>query len=70
MLCFGNHLPQAPEITLGSFRKFAGICKKNNKSVCHGNCFLSYSVESSHHLMAALTPKEAPCQEENITSKT
>jgi hypothetical protein len=28
--------------------------------------FLSYTAESSHHLMAAIIPKEAPCQEENI----
>ncbi len=35
--------------------------------VCRGSCFLSYTAESSHHLMAALT---ALCQEENITLKT
>jgi hypothetical protein len=37
--------------------------------VCRGSCFLSYTAESSHHLMAALTPKDAPCQEENVTLK-
>jgi hypothetical protein len=33
------------------------------------SCFLSYTAKSSHHPMAALTPKERLCQEENITSK-
>ncbi len=26
--------------------------------MCRGSCFLSYTAESSHHLMAAITPKE------------
>ncbi len=34
-----------------------------------GSCFLSYTAESSHHLMAKIISKEALCQEENITSK-
>jgi hypothetical protein len=38
--------------------------------VCRGSCFLSYTAESSHHLMAKIISKEALCQEENITSKT
>jgi hypothetical protein len=32
-----------------------------------GSCFLSYTAESSRHLMAELIPKEALFQEENIT---
>jgi hypothetical protein len=37
--------------------------------LCRGCCFLSYTAKSSHHPMAALTPKERLCQEENITSR-
>jgi hypothetical protein len=35
---------------------------------CCGSCFLNYTAESS--LMAAIIPKEALCQEENIKTKT
>ncbi len=38
--------------------------------MCRESCFLSYTAECSHHLMAAIISKEALCQEENITSKT
>jgi hypothetical protein len=37
-------------------------------ALCRGSCFLSYTAENSHHLMAAIIPQKAPCQEENITS--
>jgi hypothetical protein len=37
--------------------------------MCHGCCFLSYTDKSSHHPVAAFTPKERLCQEENITSR-
>ncbi len=38
--------------------------------LCCRSWFLSYTAESSCHLMAAIIPKEALCQEKNITSKT
>jgi hypothetical protein len=38
-------------------------------TLCRGSCFLSYTAESSHHLMAKIVSKEVLCQEENITSK-
>ncbi len=42
------------------------VLRQAGQGLCCGSCFLSYTAESSHHLI----PKEAPCQEENITSKT
>ncbi len=33
------------------------------------SCFLSWTAKSSHHPMAALTPKERLCQEETLTSR-
>jgi hypothetical protein len=29
--------------------------------LCRGSCFLSYTAESSHHLMAKIISKEALC---------
>jgi hypothetical protein len=37
---------------------------QQQQKLCRGSYFFSYTVESSHHLMAAITPKEVPCQEE------
>jgi hypothetical protein len=59
-----------PLSTGGESLGLEGLFLIKSAALCRGSCFLSYTAESSHHLMAALTPKEALCQEEIITSKT